>query len=269
MNKNIFFIGCGKMGTKILNNLIKNNLFSKQDFLILKPSQNNKISDINYISNLSYIPKNYRADVIFICIKPQNSSKILQELAQSKIFNQDTVIISILAGKNTFFFKSIFGQNSQIARCMPNITLEVDHGIIPIFFDNVNENNKILVKNFFKNCGLSFEIKDEKLFHALTALYGCGPAYIFLLQEIFENLAKKYFVPHEIIQELTINLFLGSAVLSQKSSKNFKDLRADVTSKKGVTEASLKSLIKNNKLQNVFSKALENGIRKSQRLEKL
>jgi len=269
MNKNIFFIGCGKMGTKILNNLIKNNLFSKQDFLILKPSQSNKISDMNYISNLSYIPKNYRADVIFICIKPQNSSKILQELAQSKIFNQDTVIISILAGKNTFFFKSIFGQNSQIARCMPNITLEVDHGIIPIFFDNVNENNKILVKNFFKNCGLSFEIKDEKLFHALTALYGCGPAYIFLLQEIFENLAKKYFVPHEIIQELTINLFLGSAVLSQKSSKNFKDLRADVTSKKGVTEASLKSLIKNNKLQNVFSKALENGIKKSQRLEKL
>jgi putative membrane protein len=97
MNKNIFFLGCGKMGGIIAQNLRQNQSFSSCNFLVLKPSESNKISNINYINDLVKLPQNYVADIVFICIKPQESQTILEEFAKAKIFHQDTIFISILA----------------------------------------------------------------------------------------------------------------------------------------------------------------------------
>jgi pyrroline-5-carboxylate reductase len=269
MNKsNIFFLGCGKMGKIIVNNLIENNIYSRNEFLILKPSNTNRIHDITYIDSFNKIPKNYIADIIFICIKPQNSQKILENLSQSKIFNENTIFISILAGKDINYFANFFGDSGKIVRTMPNIAIEVKKGIIPLFFKNFLPHEKKIIYNIFSNFGYVFEVEKQDSFHALTALYGSGPAYIFLMQEIFKKISIEQKISPEISHKLVQELFLGSSLMSYQDNQDFQNLRLMVTSKKGITEASLKNLIKNNKLKNLIKKSVDFGIKKSQRLTK-
>ena len=87
---------------------IANNSFSHQQIRVVKPSLNNQIQGISYHQNFSQLPNNYKADIIFICIKPQNSEIILKELSQTKIFDEDTIFVSTLAGKKINFFLKIF-----------------------------------------------------------------------------------------------------------------------------------------------------------------
>ncbi len=254
------------MGGIIAKNLIENQDFSSCNFLVLKPSESNKINNLNYIDNLEKIPQNYIADIVFICIKPQESNTILEEFAQAKIFHKDTIFISILAGKNLNFFSKIFGSKKQIARSMPNLGIEVNQGIIPYIHKNLTAENKKIILNIFTNFGTAFEVEDEKLFHVLTALYGCGPAYIFLMQKIFFDIAISHKIPKEIAESLTKKLFLGSSLLSFESSLDFSKMIENVASKKGVTEASLEILLKDNKLHKLIVKSTKNGIARSKKL---
>lgn len=254
------------MGGIIAKNLIENQDFSSCNFLVLKPSESNKINNLNYIDNLEKIPQNYVADIVFICIKPQESNTILEEFAQAKIFHKDTIFISILAGKNLNFFSKIFGSKKQIVRSMPNLGIEVNQGIIPYIHKNLTAENKKIILNIFTNFGTAFEVEDEKLFHILTALYGCGPAYIFLMQKIFFDIAISHKIPKEIAESLTKKLFLGSSLLSFESTLDFSKMIKNVASKKGVTEASLEILLKNNKLHKLILKATKNGIARSKKL---
>jgi len=266
MIKNIFFLGCGKMGGIIAKNLCENKDFSSCNFLVLKPSESNKITNLTYIDNINKLPLNYIADIVFICIKPQESKTILEEFVQAKIFHKDTIFISILAGKNLNFFSKILGSKKQIVRSMPNLSTEVNQGIIPYIHKNLSAENQKIIAEIFANFGTAFVIEDEKLFHVLTALYGCGPAYIFLMQKIFFDIAISHKIPTEIVYNLTKKLFLGSSLLSSQSTLDFSKMIENVASKKGVTEASLENLLKNNKLQNLISKSIKNGINRSKKL---
>jgi pyrroline-5-carboxylate reductase len=266
MIKNIFFLGCGKMGGIIAKNLRENKDFSSCNFLVLKPSESNKINNLTYIDNLNKLPQNYITDIVFICIKPQESKTILEEFAQTKIFHKDTIFISILAGKNLNFFSKIFGSKKQIVRSMPNLAIEVNQGIIPYIHKNLSTQNQKIIAEIFANFGTAFEVEDEKLFHVLTALYGCGPAYIFLMQKIFFDIAISHKIPAEIAYNLTKKLFLGSSLLSSQSAIDFSKMIENVASKKGVTEASLENLLKNDKLHKLISKSSKNGINRSKRL---
>ena len=254
------------MGAIIAKNLIENQDFSSYNFLALKPSESNKINNLSYIDSLEKIPKNYVADIVFICIKPQESKIILEKFAQAKIFHQDTIFISILACKNLNFFSKIFGSKKQIVRSMPNLGIEVNQGIIPYIHKNLTAENKKIILSIFLNFGTAFEVEDEKLFHVLTALYGCGPAYIFLMQKIFFDIAISHKIPKEIAESLTKKLFLGSSLLSFESPLDFSKMIENVASKKGVTEASLETLLKDNKLHKLILKATKNGIARSKKL---
>ena len=268
MRKKILFLGCGKLGTSIVNNLLKNNHVTTDDLTIIKPSSNNLIPNLKYFQKHQQLPQDYQADIVFICIKPQNAKTILSDFALAKIFNSNTVFISVLAGKKINFFSNFFSNNAQIIRTMPNIGVTIGKTIMPYFCSNVSDTNLSYIQTLFNSFGDSFIIDNEDDFHHFTALYGCGPALVFLLQEILFQIAIDHNINDSLARKLTSQLLLSSALLANNSDLNFSDLRLQVTSKKGVTEALLKNLIKNNKLKKLLNKAIDNAIKKSQKLAK-
>jgi pyrroline-5-carboxylate reductase len=66
--------------------------------------------------------------------------------------------------------------------------------------------------------------------------------------------------------DLTKKLFFGSSLLSSESSFDFSKMIENVTSKKGVTEASFEVLLKDNKFHKIIAKAVKNGVSKSKKL---
>lgn len=255
------------MGAILAQSLIRNNNFEPTKITVLKQSKKNQITGPNYLKSLADLPGNYKADLVFLCIKPQNASEILTDFAQQKIFHSKTTFISILAGKKIEFFEKIFGEKAKIIRSMPNLPIQHSQGIFA-FLANQNI-TKLEIKNLqkiFVNFGAVFEVEKEKIFDGFTAIFGSGPAYIFFLQEIFTELAITIGINKDKACELVRKLFLGSALMSEKTDKDFLELRESVTSKGGTTAAALEVLQKNSSLKKLFQKAVESATAKSREL---
>lgn len=265
--KNILFLGCGKMGSILAKNLVEEKAVKAAQIAVLEKSDQNKILGFFYAKNISALPKNYCADLVFLCIKPQDSEKILAEFSRAKIFHKNTIFISILAGKKIKFFENIFGEKAKIIRSMPNLPIQDSQGIFAYLANkNVSTSELKILAKIFDKFGTSFELKDEKLFDVITAISGSGPAYIFLLQEIFTEIAISHGITKDKASQLIRTLFLGSSLMSCNSDLNFSELRESVTSKAGTTEAALKILQKNSALKNIFKKAVDAAIARSKKL---
>jgi pyrroline-5-carboxylate reductase len=267
MTAKILFLGCGKMGSILANNLVEESSIKPEQITILKKSKENQIAGFNYFYDVKKLPKNYAADLVFIAIKPQDAAAVLEEFSAQKNFHKKTIFISILAGKKIRFFENIFGKDAKIIRSMPNLPIQYSQGIFPYF---ANKNlTKIEVKNLekiFQKFGSAFVLKDEKFFDIVTAIFGCGPAYIFLLQEIFSEIALQAGVNKDQVRALVGKLFLGSSLMSEFASEDFSKLRQSVASKKGATEAALQVLQKKSALKNIFTKAIDAAFKRSQEL---
>jgi pyrroline-5-carboxylate reductase len=273
-NSKIFFLGAGKMGAILVKNIV-DHFDNYENITILKPSKTNAIEGLKYISSIDQVKKNYRADIVFITIKPQGAKAILSEFAKQNIFHKNTIFISILAGKKISFFEEIFGPQAKIIRSMPNIAIDFKLGCF-IFFGNKNisPKDKENLSHIFRNFGHSFEIKKEDLFSAITAIYGSGPAYIFLLQDILYKISVDLGIDEHNSEELVKKLLLGSSMMannmvSSKNHCNFKDLKNLVTSKKGTTEAAIKILEEKSALAKLFKSAIKKALKRSEELEVL
>ncbi len=252
------------MGSVVAKNLLEQKI---GQISAIKRSDQNKISGVKYFKSSANLPKNYQADLVFLAIKPQDSTEILKEFSRAEIFHKNTIFISILAGKKIVFFEKIFGSKAKIIRSMPNMPIEDSQGIFTFF---VNKNITALeakkLHKIFAKFGAAFELKDEKLFAPATAIFGSGPAYIFLLQEIFSEIATKYKISKNVADDLVGKLFLGSALMACNSDLSFSDLRESVTSKGGTTEEALKVLKNKSSLKNLFSDAISAATKKSNEL---
>lgn len=257
------------MGSILANNLLEESAADASQIKVLKKSDKDQIVGLNYAKDAAELPKNYQADLVFLCIKPQDSAKILKDFSQTKIFHKKTIFISILAGKKTAFFEKIFGEKAKIVRSMPNLPIQYSQGVFAYLCNkNVSKAEAKNLEKIFEKFGLSFELKDEKYFDAVTAIFGSGPAYIFFLQEIFSEIAISLGIEKSQAAPLIKKLFLGSALMSEFSEKNFSELRESVTSKAGTTESALKTLQKNSALKNLFKKAIGSAITRSKELSK-
>ena len=265
MMQNLLFLGCGKMGSIILNNLLEESGFETSQIKVIEKSDKNKVEGISYVKDVQKLDKNYRADLVFLCIKPQDAAEVLQEFSGAKIFHKDTIFISILAGKEIKFFENIFGKKAKIIRSMPNLPIQYSQGIFAYL---ANKNiSKVEIKNLekiFANFGTAFAVKSEKDFDLVTAIFGSGPAYIFLIQEIFAEIAVQ--ISKENADELVRKLFLGSSLMSQFAEDNFTKLRESVTSKNGTTASGLEILQKNSTLKNLIKKTISAAAKRSKEL---
>lgn len=253
----ILFLGCGKMGSILAEKLERNHL------TILTKS-GKKISDL---------AKNYQADLVFLAVKPQDSEEILKKFfadgSERKIFHKNTIFISILAGKKIAFFEKIFGANAKIIRSMPNLPIAENTGIFAYFPNkNVSATEEKNLTKIFADFGTLAKLTDEKKFDAVTAIFGSGPAYIFLLQEILTEVAIASGINKDNASELVKELLIGSSLMALNAEKNFQELRQSVTSKGGTTAAALEILQKNSALKKLFEQAIKAAIKRSQELSK-
>jgi len=130
---NILFIGCGKMGSAMAQAIISNPKINNEQIKIVKRSIiiDEALNNIEICHNVTDFPQSYKADVVFLCVKPQNIDDTLQDFIKSAKFHKDTIFISIIAGKNISYFSKILGINTKIIRTMPNLAIKDDCGILP------------------------------------------------------------------------------------------------------------------------------------------
>ncbi len=181
-----------------------------------------------------------KADIVIVAVKPQDIVQLTNEI-KAKIGPQ-TVIISIAAGVRISKLTNLFG-HKKIVRMMPNLGLAVGEGIAA-WKSNLSAQDKKSVKPLLNAITENFEVSDEKLIDAVTAISGSGPAYFFFLADSLLSAGIKLGLSASQAKMLVQKTMSAAAKLQE--SGDYKDLISKIRSKKGTTDAALKVFQKKN-----------------------
>jgi pyrroline-5-carboxylate reductase len=254
--KNIGIFGFGNMGQAIFE-LLKN----EKDFnFFINDLQRIKVSGAKSAKNLEELIRS--SNLIFVCVKPQN----FKDLAPLEANNK--VIISIMAGITLKELGSKF-KGAKVIRTMPNLPLQIGEGVVAWYYQkNVFKKNELLkIKNILSSFGELILLEKENDIHSLTAITGCGPAYVFsFINALIKSAVKLGFSEEqaELIVDATVS---GSFNYYQNRNSELDDLISRVASKKGVTEEALKELDLK-KFYNTWQKVTKKAQTRSKELSK-
>jgi pyrroline-5-carboxylate reductase len=198
------------------------------------------------------------AEVIILAVKPQDFKIVLGEIKDRL---KNNLVISIAAGITTVYIEKHLGA-VKVVRAMPNIGLKIKRAQTSLC-KGVSALKKDLVfaKKLFSLLGQTWIINEEMM-DAATAISGSGPGYIYYDMEInkysrndLSGLVRQSYVQRlkkaaeavgfnektalglaSGIVDSTISLYLKSGIAAG-------ELRRQVASKGGTTEAALKVLI--------------------------
>ena len=263
-------IGAGNMGYAVLNSLIENKISSKNILIIekkitpklkkLKSKHNLKIS-----KNIQSFQDRFVPSISLIAVKPNQLNSAINSSLEK--FLSNSLIVSIVAGKKISDLKKIFIFNKGIVRAMTNTPASVNMGTTLICFDKtIKSDQKKIVRNFLSLLGQINETKNEKVIDDFTAIFGSGPAYIFLFIETLIKIADKSGFKNS--KNMVLQTFLGSLLLLLNEKDSPSHLNKSVTSKGGTTEAALKILENKNGLSTLISKAIDKAKKRSRELSK-
>lgn len=115
------------------------------------------------------------ADIIVICVLPQQLNTVLGEL-KTVISSEDPLIISVVSGVSCEDIRAQTGDKTRVVRAMPNTAISIGQSMTCIATDNAPPQDVAQVKAIFEYVGTAIEINEE-LMTSATALCACGIAF--------------------------------------------------------------------------------------------
>ena len=242
-NKTVIgFIGAGNMAYALIKGLL-NNGFDANQINISDPNEElllNRESELKvttYSDNASLLSN---SDVIFFAVKPQVLSNVCLEL--KGIVKSKHLFVSIVAGIRSSDINRWLGGNFALIRTMPNTPALFQSGVTGLFANEVVDNEKkSLVESILSSVGECFWVNEEKLIDAITAISGRGPAYFFLLMESMKHAGMALGLDEETANSLSIQTAYGASLMANKTGKDSRTLRSEVTSPNGTTQSAIES----------------------------
>ena len=264
----ILLIGCGNMGGSLLEGIVKSydnfNLIDVVDPVINDSYKKKfKTSSTNFYSDISLLKGSISYNSIIIATKPNNYIEILKNLKNNIIVNEETLIISILAGIKIKKIEDVIG-SVPIIRAMPNIAASVAEGMTALIGSKIVKNNEIDTANMiFQSIGNKIWLENEGQMDSFTAISGSGPAYFFYFTECLHKIAIDEGFSEDLAKQISEQIIIGSGKLIKDSNIGVAQLRKNVTSPNGTTEAALKVLSGDDGLLNKLREAIEKAKKRS------
>ncbi|MEG0486931.1 MAG: pyrroline-5-carboxylate reductase [Acinetobacter sp.] len=237
LNCNITFIGGGNMAQALIGGLISRGLPATR-ITVSDPVENVRQllleKDVHVTDDNAAAIKN--ADIVVLAVKPQVLGTVLKPL--HGLFD-GKLIISIVAGAEIKTISELTG-NDRVVRVMPNTPALVQTGAHGIFaYDVVESKDRELATQVLAATGLTIWVNSEAQVDAVTAVSGSGPAYFFYMMESMIRAGKNMGLDEKVATALTLQTALGAAQMAITSSNSPSELRKNVTSPNGTTQAAL------------------------------
>ncbi|MCU4334743.1 MULTISPECIES: pyrroline-5-carboxylate reductase [Acinetobacter calcoaceticus/baumannii complex] len=263
VNSNICFIGGGNMAQALIGGLISRGLPPTRITVSDPVEQIRQLlqeKEVHVTQDNVAAIKN--ADVVVLAVKPQVLATVLRPL---KGLLSDKLVISIIAGAEIQTISNLIDSN-RIVRVMPNTPALVQTGAHGIYANEVvGTSDRELTSQILAATGLTIWVNSEAQIDAVTAVSGSGPAYFFYLMESMIRAGKNLGLDEKVATALTLQTALGAAQMAITSSNTPSELRKNVTSPNGTTQAALEVFDRAQISQNIQS-ALAAAQKRSQEL---
>ncbi|NQY64483.1 MAG: pyrroline-5-carboxylate reductase [Alteromonadaceae bacterium] len=243
--KKIAFIGAGNMNSSIIGGLIKQG-WSPENIIVSNPSPEKrlKLAQLYGIKETaSNIEAAEFADFIVLGVKPHFIDNVCEELSNIANINEKC-FISIAAGCTISQIQSALAGKYPVIRTMPNTPSQLGLGMTGMFASTpVSKQQLTLAEKMMSAVGKILWLQEEQQINFITSISGSGPAYFFLFMEALEQKAKDFGFSDQASRMLVQQTAFGAAsMVVENSNLEISQLRTNVTSKGGTTQAALNKL---------------------------
>ena len=257
--KNILFFGGGNIAQALISGLLLNGMSNKNIFFVDRnPLNQKKLSNLK-VKSLK--KSNSDIDIVILSVKPKDAIQAYKEILNNY---KNPKIVSLVAGiKSSSYIK--LDNKCEFMRAMPNTASKYGQGITALYNSSFKKSNFRKVSSIFSKLGTVIEVDNDSKIDTFTGVIGSGPAYFFQTLKSFEKkLMRLCNQDEKIVREIIANLMKGVGSSIEKDG-DLDNLIKAVASKKGTTEAGLKSL-KSNNLNQIFEKGLNAAIKRSKEI---
>jgi pyrroline-5-carboxylate reductase len=266
MNK-IAIIGAGSMAEAFISGILKNELIDRKNVWVTNNSNKERLNSLierygvrsTYDLNALFDG----ADIVMLAMKPKDAATAIQAIREQ--LTEHMLVVSVLAGVSMSTIETLARKPLAIVRSMPNTSAAVGKSATAVAVNQRVTNEQVeTTRNLFGTVGLTSFVEEEQL-DAVTGLSGSGPAYIYYLIEAMEKSAVEVGLEKEMASQLIVQTLIGAAEMVKNSSKSSTQLRKDVTSPGGTTEAGIK-VLEENEVQQAFISCIKAATAQSKKM---
>lgn len=235
----IAFIGGGNMASCIFESVLKHA--SPRNITVSGPhlEKLQHFKDAGASVTTDNVAAAKEAQIIFLGVKPQILTAVLEELAASGIDFEEKLVISMAAGfKLSSIEKHLHSR--RLVRIMPNTPAKIGLGLTAVTFgEAIADPDREVVRLMLSGMGESAEGSEEQL-NVIGAVAGCGPAFVYRFMEALVSESVRHGLPEAQSRKIVEQLVKGSAAMViENQGQSLASLREAVTSKGGTTYAGL------------------------------
>ena len=243
-NKKISFIGGGNMAQALISGLVSCGV---KPSLITVADPSSEAREQLAAKGLNTVDPTadakaavIDADIVVLAVKPQVMKAVVSSFAD--VLDKQ-LVISVAAGLSTELLSDMLGGYDNIVRAMPNTPAMIQMGATGLYgTDNISAEQKQLATAVMEASGLVMWVDNEEHMHAVTAVSGSAPAYMFYFIESMVDGAVALGLDKEQASALAMQTMLGAAKMAMNSEDAPAELRRKVTSPNGTTQAAVESM---------------------------
>jgi len=234
----LVLLGCGKMGSAMLEGWLKDGLPAASVYVQDPyPSDWVKSTGVHVNVELPQAPA-----MVLVAVKPQMMGDALPVL--KAMGNGATVFLSVAAGVSIATYEEILGAQTPIIRAMPNTPAAVGKGITAIIGNaQISDAHLTLADQLLSAVGQVVRLESEGQLDAVTGVSGSGPAYVFHMIECMAKAGEAQGLSAELSMALAKATVAGAGALAEMAAEDPTQLRINVTSPNGTTQAGLDVLM--------------------------
>jgi pyrroline-5-carboxylate reductase len=252
MAQHVLMLGCGKMGGALLQRWSAATPFH---FTALSPSGTRRLPDsVTMVTSADGLDRDLY-DVIIIAVKPQMIREVLP--AYIGRLAAGGLVVSLAAGTSCQSIAALAGGHALV-RVMPNLPVSIGLGMSGLYAgDNVTAEHRRFIEVLMGPTGELLWAESEDELDRITAIAGSGPGYTFELLRCWAEAAEGLGFTPDQARGLVLATVRGAVELAQERDLPLAELRTEVTSRKGTTEAGLRALNEDGEMTRRFERTLQ------------
>lgn len=241
----IGFIGLGNMATAMISGMLKKKLVLPNE--ICGSAKTRETLDrcsreygIRTMEDNASVAA--ASDILFLAVKPVFFPEVIAEIKEA--VKEETVIVSIAAGKTMAYIEGLFEKKIKLVRCMPNTPALVSEGCTAVVQGElVSDGEMEKVKKLLASFGTVSEV-PEHMMDVVVGVSGSSPAYVFMFIEAMADAAVCAGMPRKQAYQMAAQSVLGSAKMVLETGMHPGELKDMVCSPGGTTIEAVKVLEK-------------------------
>jgi pyrroline-5-carboxylate reductase len=251
----LVLVGAGKMGGAMAQGWLDAGL-PASSLTIIEPNPSAGIASLAASRGVAFNPRiDAPPEMLVLAVKPQSLDQVAPQIAA--LAAEQTLLLSIIAGKTIANLTARLPQARAVVRAMPNTPAAIGRGVTAAFANaDVNAQQRRWCERLLGAVGGFFWLEDEAAIDSVTAISGSGPAYVFALTEALAAAAERLGLPADLSMSLARGTVEGAAELMRRENTTSPAmLRQNVTSPGGTTAAALAVLAEAGGLESLMIRA--------------